>query len=262
MAALNIVRQLIFHVVAQIVEAEFIIGAVSNIAIVRLAAFRILHIGENLADRQTEESINLSHPVGIAAGQIIVDRHKMCAASGQSIQVHRRRGYKRFTFTGLHLRNLALMQHNTANQLHVIMPHIQHALTRFTHGRKRLGQNIIQRCAVIQHFAESFRLILQDFIAHARDDFFLPINTIDNRLNLAHRALMAGAEQSFKKSTNRHSCLQYLCKNKTPQHGVNYHYTRNHRNARQNSYHHRHNNAQVKPKSHTGQPAATFQHRD
>ena len=58
------------HVIAKIVETEFVIGPVGYIAEVLVLSLLAggVHIGLDGADRQSEGRINRSHPLGISLG--------------------------------------------------------------------------------------------------------------------------------------------------------------------------------------------------
>jgi len=61
-SALDHVLQAVFHVVAQIVEAVFVVGAVGNIAAVGLLAFGIVEAVHDHARGQAEKAVDLPHP--------------------------------------------------------------------------------------------------------------------------------------------------------------------------------------------------------
>ena len=144
MPALNARREIELHVVAQVVETEFVVRAVSDVGGICGLPLEIIHVVLDNADFQTKEAIDLSHPLCVARSQIIVHRHDVNAAPGQRIQVNRQCGNQRLTFAGAHLGNLALVQHETADHLHIEVPHAGRAFARFTHDRKRLRQDFIQ----------------------------------------------------------------------------------------------------------------------
>src|SRR5580704_5818464 len=69
----------------------------------------------------------------------------MHAPPGQRIQKRGQSSDQRFSFAGLHFRNLALVQHDSANQLHIKMPHRKLAPPSFAHQRKRRNQHVLER---------------------------------------------------------------------------------------------------------------------
>ena len=85
MAALNHLRQLIFHVVAQIVEAELVVGAVGDVGGIGLPRARSSSRPWTMTPtRQAEEMVDPAHALGVAAGEIIVDGDDMDALAGRA----------------------------------------------------------------------------------------------------------------------------------------------------------------------------------
>ena len=104
--ALDILFQGEFHIVAQIVEAELVIGAVGDIGEVSLLAGdrpqiqdndspwsderRIEQIADLMHDGRHGESqlvIDRPHPLHVAPRQVIVDGDQMSAPAGERIQI-------------------------------------------------------------------------------------------------------------------------------------------------------------------------------
>jgi 1-acyl-sn-glycerol-3-phosphate acyltransferase len=89
------------------------------------------------ADAQTEKMIDLAHPGGIAARQIVVDGHDVHALAGQGVEIGGQRGHQGLALAGAHLGDLAVVQHHAADQLHVEVAHAEHALARPRGPRRR-----------------------------------------------------------------------------------------------------------------------------
>ena len=70
------------HVVAEVVEAQLVVGAVGDVAGIRVAALLIVEAVHDDADRQAEEFVDLAHPLAVAFGEVVVDRHHVHAALG------------------------------------------------------------------------------------------------------------------------------------------------------------------------------------
>ena len=68
----------------------------------------------------------------------------MHAVARQGIQVSGQGRYQRFTFTGAHLGDFALVQHNAADHLDIKMAHTKTAHTGFAHGSEGFWQQIIE----------------------------------------------------------------------------------------------------------------------
>ena len=88
-AALHAVLELPGHVVAQVVEAELVVGAVGDVGGVLLAAGGRVHVGEDHAHLEAEEAVHPAHPLRVALGQVVVDRDDVHALAGQRVEVGR-----------------------------------------------------------------------------------------------------------------------------------------------------------------------------
>ncbi len=146
-AALHAVRDFVDHVVAQVVKAVFVVGAVGDVGVVGRLLFLARHIRQVDADRQTQEVVELAHPARIAVGQVIIDRHHMHALAGQCVEVNRQRGRQRLALTRAHFRNLAVMQRHAAQHLHIEVAHLHDAFAAFADYRKSFGKDRIKRFA-------------------------------------------------------------------------------------------------------------------
>ena len=104
-----------YHVITQVVKAEFVIGTVSNVCSICSLTVGEIHVMHNQANRQTEELVNTAHILAVAACQIIIDSYNMHAFAGQCIQIYRCSSYQCFTFAGTHLGNFTAMQHYAAD---------------------------------------------------------------------------------------------------------------------------------------------------
>ena len=110
------------------------------------------------ADGEAEPGEQVAHPLRVAPRQVVVHRDEVRALPGQRVQVERQRGDQRLPLAGGHLRDLALVQHDAADQLHVVGHHVpgllvpgdrdlraQQPPARLPHGGVGLGQNLVQR---------------------------------------------------------------------------------------------------------------------
>ena len=89
MPALDHILQPVLHVVAQIIEAEFVVGAVGDVVGIGLLALLVVHAMDDDACGQAEEAVDLAHPLAVALGEIVVDGDDMHAASGECIEIDR-----------------------------------------------------------------------------------------------------------------------------------------------------------------------------
>ena len=137
-----------FHIVAQIIEPKLVIGRVGDVSTISgfFVCLRLLWIDN--ARCQPQSRINLAHPIGIAAGQIVVHGHDMHALACQSVQVSWECGDQSLAFTRLHLGDIALMQENATHQLRVEGAQTQGPACAFPAVCKGFGQNRIKALAI------------------------------------------------------------------------------------------------------------------
>ena len=64
----------VFHIVAQVVEAELVIRSVGDIASIGLTALIVLDVVKDAAHGEAQELVNLPHPFGVALGEVVVHR--------------------------------------------------------------------------------------------------------------------------------------------------------------------------------------------
>ena len=144
MPTLDHILEPILHVVAQIIEAELVVGAVGHIAVVGLLALLIVQPVHNHPDLEPKKAVDLSHPFGVALGQVIVHRYDVHAASGQRIKIDGERRHQRLAFAGLHFRDPPLVQDHPADELHVEVPLPERAFGRLAAGGKCLNENVVE----------------------------------------------------------------------------------------------------------------------
>ena len=77
-------------------------------------------------------------PLGIALGEVVVDRDDVDATAGQAVEVCGQRGHERLPLAGLHLRDLSTVQDHTAQHLDVVVALAE----RTTHGLPDRGKGI------------------------------------------------------------------------------------------------------------------------
>jgi hypothetical protein len=72
-------------VVAQVVETELGGGAVGDVAAIHLAAQIGRHLLLDAADGQAEETVEVAHPLGVAAREVVVDRDELGVATREGV---------------------------------------------------------------------------------------------------------------------------------------------------------------------------------
>ena len=88
-AALDLVLERGGHVVAEVVEAELVVGAVGDVGGVRRALrVEVVDLGQDHADLEPEEAgSSRAHPLGVALGEIVVDGDEVHAVAGERVEV-------------------------------------------------------------------------------------------------------------------------------------------------------------------------------
>ena len=169
MSALDVVRELELHVVAQVVEAELVVGSVRDVGRIGDLPLRVDQVVLDDADRHAEETVDPAHPFRVAAGEVIVHRDDVNAFAVERVQVGWQRGDERLALAGFHLGDLAFVQDGSADQLHVEVPHVEHAAAGIADDGERLRQQVVQRLAVGEPLAELGGLPAKPIVGQRRD---------------------------------------------------------------------------------------------
>ncbi len=125
MFALNQIRGGHSHIVAQIVEAEFVVGAERDVAFVCGASLG--GVGLMLVDAVdcgAVEHVQRSHPFRVTLRQVVVDGDHVHSASRERSEKYRQGRHEGFAFAGGHFCDLALVENDAADELHVIVDHV------------------------------------------------------------------------------------------------------------------------------------------
>ncbi len=195
MTALHHFFDTVLHVVAQIVEAQFIIGAVRDVARVFLLALLIVEPVHDDADRQAQEFVDLPHPFRVALGEVVVDRDDVNAAARQRVEINRKRGNERLAFAGLHLGDFALVQNHAADELNVEVALPQRTLTRLAHSGECRDQNVVEGGPPGQLLFEFISPGTQRLVGELRQFAFQRIDRVDTRPIGADAPVVSRTEQ-------------------------------------------------------------------
>ena len=110
------------------------------------------------ADCHTEKPVDAAHPLGVATGEVVVDGDDVDALAFERVEIGGERRDERLALAGLHLRDLAPVQHRAADELHVEVPHVQHAPACLADDGKCFGQQVVERLALSEARPELRRL--------------------------------------------------------------------------------------------------------
>lgn len=192
---LDHVLEPVLHVVAQIVETVFVVGAVGDVAGIRRLALGIVETMDDHAGGEAEERVDLAHPAGVAAGEVVVDGDDVDALAGERVEVDRKRCHQRLAFTGLHLGDVALVQHHAADELDVEMALAERALGGLAHSGEGRHQDVVERLAVGELLLEFGGARLQGLVGEFGDFRFQRVDGVDAGLVSLHPPVVGGAEK-------------------------------------------------------------------
>ncbi len=195
MRPLDHVLEPVLHVVAQIVEAVFVVGAVGDVAGIGQLALAVVEAVDDDTGGQTEEAVDLAHPAGVAAGEVVIHRHHVDALAGERIQVDGERGNQGLAFAGLHLGDVALVQHHAADQLDVEMALAERALGGLADGGEGRHQEIVERLALGDLRLELGGPGLQRLVRQRRDLRLQGVDGADPGLITLDPPVVGGAEE-------------------------------------------------------------------
>ena len=166
------------HVVPQVVEADLVVRAVRDVAAVvePLLGRRLPESGDHQADLEAHPPVDLTHPLRVAPGQVVVDRDQVDALAREAVEVGRQGRHQGLALTGLHLGDPAEVEGRAAHQLHVEVALADDPVGRLPHGREGVDEEVVQLLAVLQPLAELGGLGLQLVV---REGLHLGLDGVD-----------------------------------------------------------------------------------
>ncbi len=96
-------------------------------------------------DADAEEMEDRPHPLRVASGEVVVDRHDVDAAPRERVEDRGERCHEGLALAGAHLGDLALVEHRATDELDVEMAHAERALHRLAGHREDLGEHVVER---------------------------------------------------------------------------------------------------------------------
>ena len=96
------------------------------------------------AHREAQAVVDGAHPLRVALGQVVVDGDDVDAAAGHGVERGREGCHEGLALAGLHLGDLALVEHDAAHELHVEGAHAQLASADLAGGREDVRQDLVE----------------------------------------------------------------------------------------------------------------------
>ena len=170
------------HVVPEVVEPEFIVGAVGDVRCIGRLPGGIIHIVDDQPYRKAQEPVHPAHIFAVPAGQVVVDGDHMDPFPFQGIQIGRQGSHQGLPFTGTHLGDVPPVEDTAPDQLHIEMAQPQHPAGSFPDHGEGFRQQVVQGLPFGQAQLEFLGLGTQTGIAEAGHFRF-------QRIDLIHIAL-------------------------------------------------------------------------
>ena len=140
-----------------------------------------------------------AHPLGLVAGEVVVDGDEVHALAGERVQIGRQGRDEGLALTGLHLGDPAQVQGGAAHELDVEVAQAQGAGGRFTDGGKGSGRRSSSVLAVLVPLAEAVGLFAQLGVGEGLERGFQGINGIGIVPQLPQGFFVTRAEKFFEK---------------------------------------------------------------
>ncbi len=172
MPALDVAAEVELHVVAQVVEAELVVGAVGDVGPVGHLAFLVAQVVLDHPHREAEEAEDATHPLAVALGQVVVDGDHMHALARERVQVGGQGSDQGLALARLHLRDCAAVEDDAPDELDVEVAHVEHAPASLAHDREGLGKKGVQALALLQPALELGRAGGEGGVAQAEEGRF------------------------------------------------------------------------------------------
>ena len=95
-----------------------------------------------------EQLVDRRHPLGVAVGEVVVDRDDVHALALQGVEERRQGGDEGLALARLHLGDAAEVDRRAADELDVVMPLLDRPLGRLADQGERLDEQAVERVAL------------------------------------------------------------------------------------------------------------------
>ena len=164
----------------------------------RFSAGEALNAGEDEADLEAEEAVDATHPLGVEAGQVVVDGDEVDALAAEPVEVGRQRRHEGLALARLHLGHPAEVQRRAAHQLDVEVALADDPLGGLAGDGERLDGDVVEVGAVGQALAELGGLGLQLLVGQALELGLEGVDVRHHALQRLELLALAGAEDAIE----------------------------------------------------------------
>ena len=142
------------HIVAEVIKAKLVVCAVGDVCHISLSPLLVCDAVHHAADSQTEEAVQLSHPLRVTLCEVVIYCDNMHTLARNCVQISRQRCDKRLTFTCLHFSYVSAVEHYAADQLHLEVLHAKRPPRRLTAHGKGFYHHIVEAFALFVSLSE------------------------------------------------------------------------------------------------------------
>jgi hypothetical protein len=197
------------HVVAQVVEAELVVRPVGDIAPIGGLPLLVVHPVYDHPYGQAEEPVNRPHPLRVPLRQIVVHGDEMDASARKGVQDDGKGGAERLPLAGPHLGDLPLVQHHSAHELDVEMPHGEDAFACLADRGEDLGEKVVHGLPFLQPLPELRRARRETIVRETGHRGLKGVDPVDYGPYPIQHALVVRAEH-FLEEIFQHRRVPYV----------------------------------------------------
>mmetsp|Transcript_28980 Transcript_28980/g.78453 ORF Transcript_28980/g.78453 Transcript_28980/m.78453 type:complete len:237 (+) Transcript_28980:2183-2893(+) len=168
------------QVIPQIIKTKLGVCNINNVVFIRNTTLFFRHFRLDQSNRQTEESMHLSHNFHVTFREVVIHSNHERSLTGQRIEVNRECGYEGFTFSGCHFCKTAIVQYQTTQQLYVVMTQFQYTPCCLTNNGKRFFEKrAVDIFSVLQPLTKGFGFGLEFIVAQVLDGLFQAVDSVN-----------------------------------------------------------------------------------
>ena len=149
------------EVVAQEIESELVVGAVGDIGVVLLLSFAVVEFGVDASCGESECVEDPSHPSGVSFGEVVVDGDDVDSFFVERVERGGQGGDERLAFACFHLGDVAFVQGDSSDDLHIEVGLLECARRRFAHEREGLWEERVEGASLLALLSEFVDLFFE-----------------------------------------------------------------------------------------------------